>query len=146
MTHGASSRRHVLDDCSGDPNGFLLSLCKRAIVQVPSSVEVSNTTRELVVTLRGIFKLSDESLGPFLLVTYVWSDCVHFSLNANNPLNSPLLNIHRRMNSHLSPKVGQLVDEFLLAVMCCTFMDTSFHHPSLEISGFGKGGRDAGQS
>lgn len=141
MTHGASSRRHVLDDCSGDPNGFLLSLCKRAIVQVPSSVEVSNTTRELVVTLRGIFKLSDESLGRSFFVTYIWKDCIQFFLGL---IKLSLIRLGR-LPSHPMPEIGYSVYECLLAFMRCAFMDTSLHHLGLKILGFGKGGRGTGQ-
>ena len=76
MTHGASSSRHVSDNCTSGSNGFSFSICERTRVQVPGPVEVDDTTSELMVTFLGIFPLSDEFVGCSLLVTYVWKDCV----------------------------------------------------------------------
>lgn len=80
-TRGASRNGHVLDHSTGESNNLLLILGKRAIVQSSSPVEVSDTTRELIVTLLGLFILGDE-LGTFsFLVVYIWKDCVIFFLN-----------------------------------------------------------------
>jgi len=108
VTYGASSHGHVLDDCSGSSDGFLLSRCKRTVVKVPSSAEMGDATRELVVTLLGTFKLFDESLGRFLLVAYNWLECIQFFLGG---INHVLNDFRRSSVSHLVPKFDQIIGE-----------------------------------
>ena len=80
MTQRASSRGHVLDGSTHGPNGSPLISRQRSTDQVPSSVDVDDTTSELIVTFLGIFPLFDEFVGCSLLVTYVWLECVDFFL------------------------------------------------------------------
>jgi len=141
MTHRASSRRHVSDNCTGGSDGFPFSVCERTRVQVPSSVEVNDTTSELVVTLLGIFKLSDEFVGCSLLVTYIWKDCIQFFLG----LIKLFLIRLGWLPSHPMPEIGYFVVEFSSTVMRCAFMDTGLQHLSLNILLFSKGSRGTGK-
>lgn len=103
---------------------------------------MSDATCELVVTLFGIFPLFDEFGGRSFLVDYVWQACIDFLLS----LIKQSLNIRRRTHSHLTPKIIKLIEEFHMTLMGRTFLNTSLHHLSMKISGFGQGGRDASQS
>jgi len=60
VTHSASSRGHVLGECTNGSNGLNFSVRERVGVQVPSSVDADDAPRELKVTLLGFFPVGDE--------------------------------------------------------------------------------------
>ena len=81
MTHGASGRGHISDDCTGGSDGFLFCICERTRVQVSGPVVINDATSKLVVTLLGIFPLLGKLVALSFLVMYIWKDCVDFFLD-----------------------------------------------------------------